>query len=62
MGMARKEALVTIRLAAQLLGMSRQRVHILVQEKRIPAKRIGYEYLIDKADVLAFDAERKKQP
>lgn len=40
--------------AARDLGMSRQRVYVLVMEERIPAAWVGGRYLIQRRDLRTF--------
>lgn len=44
---------------AQRLGVTRQRVHQLVGEERIPARRVGHSVVIAESAVAAFEASRK---
>lgn len=44
---------------AQRLGVTRQRVHQLVGEERIPARRVGHSVVITQSAVAAFEASRK---
>lgn len=50
--------LLTTRLAAERLGISTRRVRALINAQRLPATKLGVEWLIDEAD-LALVAERK---
>jgi excisionase family DNA binding protein len=45
--------MMSIAQAAAALKMSRQRVHILIQQGRIPAKRIGRGWVVLVAKVKA---------
>lgn len=44
---------------AQRLGVTRQRVHQLVGEGRIPARRVGHSVVISESAVTGFEASRK---
>ena len=44
---------------AHRLGVTRQRVHQLVGEERIPARRVGHSVVISESAVTAFEASRK---
>lgn len=50
--------LLTTRDAAERLGITVQRVHALIREDRLPAQKLGRDYLIKESD-LALVAERK---
>lgn len=52
---------VSVTEAAALLGVSRQRVHQLIGEQRIPATRIGHSYAIARADVSAYARGRPEE-
>lgn len=41
--------------AAKRLGVSPRRVRQLIDEKRLPATKVGRSYIIDPADVDAFE-------
>lgn len=43
--------LITVVQAAELLGVSRPRVQVLIAAGRLPAQKIGSQYVIDKKDL-----------
>ncbi len=49
---------LTVRQAADSLGLSRSRVQALIQSGRLPAQKIGTQYVIQRAD-LAKVRDRK---
>jgi excisionase family DNA binding protein len=49
---------LTVRQAAEALGVGRSRVQALIQTGRLPAQKFGMQYLIDPAD-LAKVRDRK---
>ncbi len=46
--------------AAKELGLTRQRVHILIQEKRLPAKLDGQQWTIERDDLKLFAGIERK--
>jgi len=48
--------------AARILGVSRQRVLQLIQQKRLKATMIGSVYLIRKADLSNIEARKPGRP
>jgi excisionase family DNA binding protein len=48
--------------AAAQLAVSRQRVLVLIQEKKLRAKRIGNYYLVDRQGVEKRIFERQGEP
>jgi len=57
---AQKGMLVPQHLAAAVLGVSRQRVHVLVNEGRLEAVEVdGYRYVTEQSVVAFADTERK---
>jgi excisionase family DNA binding protein len=50
--------LVTTQEAAERLGVTRPRVHALIQAGRLPAEKMGRDYFIKESD-LSLVAERK---
>jgi excisionase family DNA binding protein len=47
--------------AAERLGISERRVRVLVNEGRLPARKLGHQWIIDPDD-LERDAVRKRSP
>jgi excisionase family DNA binding protein len=58
---ARKERdmYMTLTEAAEMLGITRQRTHQFITEKRIPAELLGSVYMLRREDVEAFRAWRE---
>ena len=52
---------LTVPQAAEILGLSRQRVHALVKSGAIPATKIGRDWLISQAELAAFRALPRKR-
>jgi len=50
--------LLTTKDAAERLGVSLQRVHVLIKERRLPAQKMGRDYFIAPSD-LRLVADRK---
>lgn len=48
--------------AAQMLGMSRQTLWRHVKRGHLEAEKVGRDYVIKRAKLEAFDAERQKTP
>lgn len=48
--------------AAKQLGISRQTLWRHVAAGRLPATKVGRDYVIRRADLAAFDAARQKTP
>lgn len=48
------ETLVTTKEAAEFLGVSPSRIRQLILEKRLPAKKVGRDQLINKKDLFIF--------
>ena len=42
-----RNMLLTVKQTAQKLGISKQRVHILIKQKKLKAKRIGFIWLVE---------------
>lgn len=55
------ELLTTVQ-AAQLLGVSTERIRQLIARKELPAIRPGREYLIERAAVEAFERRPVGRP
>jgi excisionase family DNA binding protein len=54
----RRMALLTTKQAAERLSISIPRIHQLISEGRLPAKKMGRDYVIDEKD-LRLVADRK---
>ena len=48
--------------AAKQLGISRQTLWRHVHAGRLPAMRVGRDYVIRRADLATFEAQRQKTP
>ena len=46
--------------AAEYLKLSRRRIRILIDNGRIPAEKIGRDYLIKQSDLDAFAAQPRR--
>ena len=56
--MDRESKLLSVREAAEALGVNRQRVQQLIESKRLPAEKVGAFYVIREID-LELVRERK---
>ncbi len=45
---------ITIREAAELIGLTKRRVQVLVKAGRIPARKVGFQFLLPRTAVDAF--------
>jgi excisionase family DNA binding protein len=54
--------LLTLAQAADRLGVSRQRLHALIQAGRLPAERLGHAWIIRAADLAAFTPRPPGRP
>jgi excisionase family DNA binding protein len=54
--------LLTLAQAAHRLGVSRQRVHWLIQAGRLPAERLGHAWVIRAADLAVYAPRRPGRP
>lgn len=52
---------VTVRQAADLIGISTQRIRLLLQEGGMDGIKIGYSWLVRRESAEAYKANRKKQ-
>ena len=50
--------LLSVKQAAEILGVNRQRVQQLIESERLPAQKVGAYYVIEESD-LKFVKERK---
>lgn len=55
-----EEPFYTIREVAELLGMSRQRVHKLIQQDRIRAHRFGNVWMVAESAIKQIEAEERR--
>lgn len=46
--------LVTVKEAAELLGLSARRVRQFIEEGRLPGQKIGRQWLLKRSDVIVF--------
>lgn len=53
--------LISMTDAAHELGISRQRMHQLVNSNRIPALVLGTQLFIDRKDLQAFKKQREQE-
>jgi excisionase family DNA binding protein len=56
------EDFVLIPKAAEELGISRQTLWRHVKRGHLKAKKVGRDYVIERADLAAFEATRQKEP
>ena len=54
--------LLTLAQAARRLGVSRQRLHALIQAGRLPAERLGHAWVIRAADLAVHAPRRPGRP
>jgi excisionase family DNA binding protein len=48
--------------AARALGISRERVRVLIVEKRLPARKVGRDWTIQRVDLRAVIERRPGRP
>lgn len=53
---------ITLAEAAALLGLTKRRVQVFVKAGRLPATRVGIQFLVRRADVLAFAPGKPGRP
>lgn len=53
---------ITTTLAAQRLGISPRRVRVLIETGRLPAERIGRDYLIREGDLVKVATRKSGRP
>jgi excisionase family DNA binding protein len=53
---------LTVKQAASKLGLSRGRVHALIRVGRLPAQRIGIQFLVNPTDLSAVPVGRAGRP
>lgn len=46
--------LITVAAAAELRGVSERRIRQFIAEKRLPAQKVGRDWLLDRRDVRAL--------
>lgn len=54
--------LLTVQAAAKRLGISVPRVHQLIREKRLPAEKLGSQYVIQEKDLLLVEDRPTGRP
>ncbi len=52
--------LITVKEAATRLGLHRSRVHVLIQEGRLPAHKMGRDWFIEEADLDRPEVRERK--
>jgi excisionase family DNA binding protein len=55
-------ALITTAQAAEMLGISPQRVFQLIQDGRLPAQKVGHSYIIDAAVLKSVKRKKPGRP
>ena len=55
-------ALLTTKQAAEKLGISMPRIHQLISEGRLPAEKIGRDYLIQEGDLKMVEERKTGRP
>jgi excisionase family DNA binding protein len=53
---------LTTRDAAERLGVSRDRVYQFIREERLPAQKVGRDYLIDEKDLALVKTRKPGRP
>jgi excisionase family DNA binding protein len=53
--------LMSVSEAARALGVSRQRVHMLIASRRIAATKVGGRYVITRKELERFARERERR-
>jgi len=54
--------LLSLAQAATRLGISRQRLHLLIQQGRVPALRVGAAWVLRAADLTLPEARKPGRP
>lgn len=54
--------LISTREAAARLGISVGRIHQLIWDKRLPAQKIGRDYLIEESDLKLVEVRKSGRP
>lgn len=54
--------LLTVSEAAQELGLSIYRIHDFIQEKRLPAEKLGKQYVIKRSDLALIKIKSVGRP
>ncbi len=54
--------LLTVSEAAEKLGVHRSRVHVLIKQKRLPARQYGRAYLIEESDLKSVEERKTGRP
>ena len=55
-------SLLSVRDAAEILGVNRQRVQALINEGRLPAQKIGSSYVIRRSDLKLVAVRKVGRP
>jgi len=55
-------AMLTTKDAAERLGVSVQRVHALIQAGRLPAEKIGRDFIIKEVDLKLVEVRKPGRP
>lgn len=53
---------ITVRTAAERLGVSKRRVNMLIQQKRLPATPFGNAWMIDEVDLALVSKRDNGRP
>ena len=54
--------LITVKEAAEILGVSRRRVQVLIQQGRLPAEKFGYMWMIRESDLQKVKDRKTGRP
>ena len=55
-------ALLSTKQAAEKVGVSVPRIHQLISEGRLPAKKVGRDYVINEADLKLIEDRKVGRP
>jgi excisionase family DNA binding protein len=54
--------LVSVRMAAEVLGVTARQVQNLIKDGILPAQKVGRAYVVREADLATVPRERKRGP
>ena len=57
-----KITLLSVKQAAEILGVNRQRVQQLIESERLPAQKVGTYYVIKESDLELVKERRTGRP
>jgi len=55
-----QDELLSLQEAGKLIGLSRQYIWMLIQMNRLPAIKIGKQYIVTRADIDEYQIKRQR--